>query len=78
MFRQRISLSPETDFSRAGLASALGHLGESEEARRIWGELMRINPQYTFSDHFGRQPFRRAEDLERIAEGLRLAGLPAA
>jgi adenylate cyclase len=77
MFRQRINLSPGTDFSRAGLASALGHLGENEEARRVWGELMDINPKYTFSGHFGRQPFRRAEDLERIAEGLRLAGLPA-
>ena len=77
MFRQRVIQSPETDFSRAGLASALGHLGELEEARRVWGELMEINPKYAFSGHFGRQPFRRAEDLERIAQGLRMAGLPA-
>ena len=77
IFRQRIIQAPETDFSRAGLTSALGHLGEFEEARRVWRELMEINPKYTFSGHFGRQPFRRAEDLERIAQGLRLAGLPA-
>ena len=28
LLRQRIVLVPETDFSRAALASALGHLGE--------------------------------------------------
>ncbi len=76
MFRQRINLSPGTDFSRAGLASALGHLGEYDEARRVWGELMAINTKYSLSGHFGRQPFRNPADLERIAQGLRLAGLP--
>ena len=35
IFRQRIIQAPETDFSRAGLTSALGHLGEFEEARRV-------------------------------------------
>jgi len=41
---------PETDFSRAALASALGHLGEIDEARRIWRELEEINPNYSFSE----------------------------
>ena len=44
MFRQRVILAPGTDFSRAGLASALGHLGEIDEARRVWAELKEINP----------------------------------
>ena len=30
---------------RAILASALGHLGEIDEARRIWRELKEINPK---------------------------------
>ena len=75
LLRQRILLVPETDFSRAALASTLGHLGRLDEARRIWRELMDINPKYSFSEHFGRQPFRR-EDVERVAEGLTKAGLP--
>ena len=75
LLRQRIVLAPRTDFSRALLASALGHLGEFEEARRVWGELREINPGYTFTDHVGRQPFRREEDVARIAEGLRKARL---
>jgi adenylate cyclase len=75
LLRQRIMLVPQTDFSRALLASALGHLGELEEARRIWGELKEINPNYAFADHVARQPFRREEDIERIADGLRKAQL---
>jgi adenylate cyclase len=75
LLRQRIVLAPRTDFSRALLASALGHLGEFEEARRVWGELREINPSYTFVEHVGRQPFRREHDVARIAEGLRNAQL---
>jgi len=75
LLRQRVLLVPGTDFTRAVLASALGHLGEVDEARRVWRELMEINPKYSFSEHFARQPFRQ-EDVERIAEGLAKAGLP--
>ena len=75
VLKQRIVLVPRTDFSRALLASALGHLGELEEACRVWGELKEINPNYAFADRVGRLPFRRKEDVERIADGLRKAGL---
>jgi len=73
--RQRIVLVPGTDFSRVLLASALGHLGEFEEARQVWRELKEINPNYAFAEHVGRQPFRREEDVERIAQGLTKAQL---
>jgi len=75
VLRQRILLAPRTDFSRAILASALGHLGEIDEARRIWRELKEINPQYSFSEHFARQPFASKEDVDRIAAGLAKAGV---
>jgi adenylate cyclase len=75
VLRQRILLVPTTDFSRAALVSALGHLGEVDEARRIWGELKRINPKYSFSEHFGREPYTNKDDVRRIAEGLAKAGL---
>ena len=61
---------PNTDFSRAILTSALGHLGEVDAARQVWRELMAINPNYSFAGHIGRQPFKRKGDVERIAEGL--------
>jgi adenylate cyclase len=75
LLRERILLMPETDFSRVLLASALGHLGDGDEARRIWNQLKEINPKYSFSEHFARQPFQKEEDVRRIADGLAKAGL---
>jgi adenylate cyclase len=75
-FRERVLQVPETDLSRAYLASALGHLGEVEEAKRVWGELKAINPRYSFEDHMGRLPFRRPADIDTVARGLAKAGLP--
>ena len=75
LLRQRILLVPGTDFGRVLLASALGHLGDLDEARRIWRELKEINPKYSFNEHFARQPFKRDEDVKRIAQGLAKAGL---
>jgi adenylate cyclase len=75
LLRQRIVLVPETDFTRVILASALGHLGDIEEARRVWDELHEINPKYTFRDHLTRLPYR-PEDTQRILDGLTKAGLP--
>jgi len=76
LLRQRIVMTPGTDFSRSILASALGHLGEIDEARSAWAELKKINPNYSFAEHIGRQPFKRQEDVRRLTEGLEKAGLP--
>jgi adenylate cyclase len=76
-FRERICLAPNTDLSRALLASALGHLGEHEEARRVWQELKAVNPSYSFEEHLARLPFQNPADGERIREGLRLSNLPS-
>ena len=76
IFRQRILLAPETDLTRALLASALGHLGQIEEARHIWNELKAVNPKYSFEEHVGRLPFKNQADIDRIREGLARAGLP--
>jgi adenylate cyclase len=74
-FRKRIAVSPATDFSRAFLVSALGHLGETDEARRVWRELEEVNPRYSFEEHIGRLPLRNPADAELFALGLRKAGL---
>jgi TolB-like protein len=74
LLRERVLLVPETDMSRAYLASALGNLGYRDEARDVWAELMAISPTYSFGDRIARMPFR-PEDLARIAKGLERAGL---
>jgi adenylate cyclase len=75
MFKDRITANPHTDLSRAFLTSSLGHLGKTEEARRVWQELKDINPRYSLQDHLDRLPFKDPADAERIAEGVRKAGL---
>jgi len=70
IFKQRVSLVPETDLTRSLLASTLGHLGEFAEARRVWSELKAINPDYSFRGHIGRLPFRNVEGPRLIREGL--------
>ncbi len=74
-FRERIRLSPRTDLSRGLLVAALGHLGEVEEARRVWAEVKAISPTYTFAGHLARLPFTNPADAERIREGFAKAGV---
>ena len=75
-FRERIRLAPETDVSRGMLISALGHLGENDEARRVWAELKQVNPNYSFAAHLARLPFINPADAQRIREGFVRTGLP--
>ncbi len=74
-FRERIRLSPKTDLSRGLLVSVLGHLGEVEEARRVWSEVRQINPKYSFAGHLARLPFTNPADVDRIREGFVKAGV---
>ncbi len=76
LFKERIQLMPGTDWSRAFLAAALGHLGRIDEAHRIWAEPRTVNPNYSFTGHTGRLPFKNAADVARLAAGLDKAGLP--
>ena len=75
LFRDRISINPTTDLSRAFLASTLGHLDHLDEAGRVWHELMEINPEYSPVAHIGRLPFKDPADAEKFIDGLRKAEL---
>src|SRR5947209_10769857 len=69
VLRQRVLLVPGTDFSRAILVSALGYLGDLDEARSVWHELKKINSRYSFQEHFVRLPFASQDDVRKIAAG---------
>ena len=75
LFRERILLMPETDASRGYLAAALGHLGKFEEARRVWAELMAINPNYVMVERLNRTAVQPRQ-IELVLDGARKAGLP--
>ena len=81
MRRRRLRSASASGFRRrlpvAGIAaSALGYLGEIDEARRIWAELKQVNPKYSFTQHLARLPFSNPADADRIKDGLAKAGLP--
>ena len=77
LFRERVALNPITDLGRSFLASALGQIGEAVEARKVWDELMQINPDYSQGEHLARLPFKNDADRTPFSEGLVKAGILA-
>lgn len=76
VFRERLLLVKDTDIGRAWLASVLGHLGEIAEAREVWAELLKINPNFSIQQRLAKQGFVERADPDRVMEGLAKAGLP--
>ena len=74
LFRERIVLMPDTDTSRGYLAAALGHLGNFEEARKVWANLMAVNPKYVLAERLNRTAVQPRQ-IELVLDGVRRAGL---
>jgi signal transduction histidine kinase/TolB-like protein/DNA-binding NarL/FixJ family response regulator/Flp pilus assembly protein TadD len=66
--------NPSLSSTYKGLISALGHLGLLEEASVLLHELTSLEPCFSVQRAVSRSPLTRAADLQRYAEGLRLAG----
>jgi adenylate cyclase len=74
-FKRRLIHMPRSDVTRAYLASLYGHTGRPEEARRVWGELMEINPNYSHTHTLRILPYRDSAPLDQFVAGLLKAGL---
>ena len=59
-----------------GLLAALGNLRSASETAELRRELLVLEPQFSVQEAMVRSPLLRAEDRDRYAEGLRLAGIP--
>ncbi len=55
--------------------SALGHLGQKQEADAVRARLLEIEPEFSLSRFSQGSPFERAADREHYVTGLRLAGI---
>jgi adenylate cyclase len=73
--RRRLVRKPESDISRVLLASVHGHMGNIEESRSQWAEMLRINPDYSLEHRRSILPYKNPADFEQILDGLRKAGL---
>jgi hypothetical protein len=69
-------MNPLFSSAYKGYASALGLLGSRVEAAETRRTLLQLEPGFTVRRATSRSPLLRPQDLERYAEGLRLAGLP--
>jgi TolB-like protein/Flp pilus assembly protein TadD len=58
------------------LAASLAKLGRMNEAAAVVQELLKIDPQLTTSNFSARSAFLAESVRDRVAHGLRLAGLP--
>ena len=67
---------PLGDVGYRWLAAAYGQLGREQEARAAAEAYLKLTPDFSIGRHLGILHFRRAEDREHYAEGLRKAGLP--
>jgi adenylate cyclase len=57
------------------LASSCAHLGKMDEARHHAAQLMKVHPNFSI-DHWRKvPPFKDPEEVERLIDGLRKAGL---
>ena len=74
----RESIKRETGYLAVyvNLASVLGELGRLDEARAAADEVLRQEPDFSISAYAKGLAYRNPEDLARIADGLRRAGLP--
>ena len=74
--RRAVALHPSLSSTFKILLSALGHLGEQDEAARMRERLYRLEPGYSLTQAAARSTFHRAADNALFLDGLRMAGLP--
>jgi adenylate cyclase len=74
--RKAQRLNPRFVACQRTLAAALALGGDVDAARVTVQQLLALDPRYSVSRLMTWYPLRRQDDLERLCQGLRIAGLP--
>jgi tetratricopeptide (TPR) repeat protein len=74
--RRAIVLNPSFSSTYKVYLSALGHLGQHDNAARTLKRLLTLEPSFSVTSAIERSPIARRHDVALYAEGLRRAGLP--
>jgi len=69
-----VQSQPKFPGGRRAMMAALAMTGHISEARRIYDEVLKIDPAFRISDLKTR--FRQSEYVERLGQAFRLAGVP--
>jgi len=75
MCEKGIKREPDNLVGRVTIAAVYGACGREAEARKEATEVLRINPKFTVESFMGNTPYKNPSDRDRIAQGLRKAGL---
>jgi adenylate cyclase len=67
---------PDHLVSRVIIAAVYGSCGREKEALKEGSEVLRINPKFTVESFMRNTPYKNPSDRDRVAQGLRQAGLP--
>lgn len=67
---------PNYPSARRMIMASLAMTGHTVEACRACDAALQIDPSLRISDIQGRTPFRRREDIEKLAQAFRIAGVP--
>ncbi len=67
---------PDHLVSHVIIAAVYGSCGREKEAREEGTEVLRINPKFTVEPFMRNTPYKNPSDRDRVAQGLRKAGLP--
>jgi hypothetical protein len=71
-----VRTQPDYRIATCILAASHASLGEIDEAKLVMERLRRIDPGLRIANLLDSFPIRRPEDLGRLRDGLRRAGLP--
>ncbi len=74
--REAVRLDPRQTQARIILCSDYTLENSGDEARRIVGEIIEIDPSFRLSSYAESQPYKNAATREHLIETLRAAGLP--
>ncbi|MEJ7688091.1 MAG: adenylate/guanylate cyclase domain-containing protein [Variovorax sp.] len=75
--RKSSRANPRFIAAQRTLAASLALSGDTAGAHEVARDLLAIEPTFRVSTFIEWYPLRRPEDLQRLADGLRAAGLPA-
>jgi TolB-like protein/Tfp pilus assembly protein PilF len=64
------------DWVHAFLAASYAHLDSMDKAKFHASKVLRLSPDFSVDLFSGKDPFKRPEDRQHLADGLRKAGLP--
>ena len=74
--RQAARLQPNFYGNHAFMSATTGLLGNEDEAKAAAQSLLKLVPRFSIAATRRNPMFERTEDLERMIEGFRLAGIP--